>query len=372
VETATRAPGTATKARYIPRGRNQLHTIFEPHLDEFCDDYDERYAAMYGMFRLERIRQIGDRFLTCGDYRLGVARIRCSNPACGHGNFRPFSCKGFYLCPSCSQKRTLLFSEHLTNEVLLDLPHRQFVFTAEGASTVLPARPMAVLFDALDFLAQLTQQIPSRRVQLIRRYGLYSSRNKGRWSQMPHVAARAPEGWRESHLSEASAVEDPGFEPLDDGEEVTVNARKRAWARLLAKVYEIDPLVCPKCGSEMKCSFATAKPLAALAVATGDLQPETILRFGRHHSMLTLMVPKVVHENVSAGVQWQAAWIEPSGLFSATVGWRWFEVTGGLHYAYGDAPSEFGGYLTAGQPTFRNPYGRLGASLTLRIGGGRF
>ena len=38
-----------------------------------------------------------------------------------------------------------------------------------------------------------------------------------------------------------------------------MNARKRAWARLLAKVYEIDPLVCPKCGSEMKCSFAAAK-----------------------------------------------------------------------------------------------------------------
>ncbi|MFP3958608.1 MAG: hypothetical protein ACLFUX_00420 [Spirochaetaceae bacterium] len=27
---------------------------------------------------------------------------------------------------------------------------------------------------------------------------------------------------------------------------------KRAWARLLAKVYEVDPMVCPKCGSEMK------------------------------------------------------------------------------------------------------------------------
>jgi len=26
----------------------------------------------------------------------------------------------------------------------------------------------------------------------------------------------------------------------------------RAWARLLSKVYEIDPLVCPKCGCEMK------------------------------------------------------------------------------------------------------------------------
>ena len=47
--------------------------------------------------------------------------------------FRPFSCKGFYLCPSCSQKRTLLFSEHLTNKVLLELPHRRFVFTMPKA-----------------------------------------------------------------------------------------------------------------------------------------------------------------------------------------------------------------------------------------------
>ena len=108
------------------------------------------------------------------------------------------------------------------------------------------------LFDALDFLAELTQHVPPRRVQLIRRYGLYSSRTKGRWSQMPHVAARAPEDWRASHLPHATDHDDRGFEPLDDGKEVTVNARKRAWARLLAKVYEIDPFVCPKCGSEMR------------------------------------------------------------------------------------------------------------------------
>jgi hypothetical protein len=125
--------GTISRYRYIPRGRNQLHTIFERHLEGFCDVYDERFASKYGMFRLERIRDICERFLTCGDYRLGVARIRCTNPACGHDYFRPFSCKGFYLCPSCSQKRTLLFAEHLTNEVFLDVPHRQFVFTMPKA-----------------------------------------------------------------------------------------------------------------------------------------------------------------------------------------------------------------------------------------------
>ena len=49
-------------------------------------------------------------------------------------------------------------------------------------------------------------------------------------------------------MPEDSDIEPAGFEPLDDGEEVTVDARKRAWARLLAKVYEIDPMVYPKCG----------------------------------------------------------------------------------------------------------------------------
>jgi 16S rRNA U1498 N3-methylase RsmE len=45
-----------------------------------------------------------------------------------------------------------------------------------------------------------------------------------------------------------------------EDEEIAVDARKRAWARLsqtrrarlLAKVYEVDPMVCPKCGAEMK------------------------------------------------------------------------------------------------------------------------
>ena len=33
------------------------------------------------------------------------------------------------------------------------------------------------MFDALDFLAELTQQVPPKRTQLIRRYGLYSPRS---------------------------------------------------------------------------------------------------------------------------------------------------------------------------------------------------
>ena len=109
------------------------------------------------------------------------------------------------------------------------------------------------MFDALDFLAELTQHIPPKGTQLIRRYGLYSSRTKGRWEEMDHVAERAPRGWRAEHeLIVASDQEALEFSPMSDSEEVGSTARKSAWARLLARVYEVDPLVCPACGSPMK------------------------------------------------------------------------------------------------------------------------
>ncbi len=50
-----------------PRSRNRLHTILEPHLGDFCDVYEEKCAATGGMFRLDRIRDIAERFLICGD-----------------------------------------------------------------------------------------------------------------------------------------------------------------------------------------------------------------------------------------------------------------------------------------------------------------
>ena len=70
-----------------------------------------------------------ERFLDCGDYAKGITRIKCTNPDCKSEFFRPFSCKIFHLCPSCSQKRTLLFGEYANQRPLLRLPHRQIVFT---------------------------------------------------------------------------------------------------------------------------------------------------------------------------------------------------------------------------------------------------
>jgi hypothetical protein len=49
-------------------------------------------------------------------------------------------------------------------------------------------------FSVPRFLLELTQHIPSRGSQYIRRYGLYASRTKGKWLDMPHVMRLAPAG----------------------------------------------------------------------------------------------------------------------------------------------------------------------------------
>jgi hypothetical protein len=39
-------------------------------------------------------------------------------------------------------------------------------------------------------------------------------------------------------------------------------ARRRSWAELIRRVYEVDPLICPKCGGEMRVvAFITEAPV---------------------------------------------------------------------------------------------------------------
>ena len=69
---------------------------------------------------------------------------------------------------------------------------------------------------------------------MIRYYGYYSNKSRGlrAQSQAQPQAAAAPE---------------PAQSTAPNAKE----ARKR-WAALIKQVYEVDPLLCPKCGGEMK------------------------------------------------------------------------------------------------------------------------
>jgi len=104
----------------------------------------------------------------------------------------------------------------------------------EAASEDLLAGPKRnfQVFDPLDFLAEVTQHIPDAGEHLIRYYGFYSNKSRGLrgQAQVQPGGATVPES-----------------APTPSAKE----ARKR-WAALIKQVYEVDPLVCPKCGGQMK------------------------------------------------------------------------------------------------------------------------
>jgi hypothetical protein len=86
----------------------------------------------------------------------------------------------------------------------------------------------------LHFLAEITQFIPAVSEQTTRYYGKYSARTRG--------AARRDE--------EFTALVQNNFQPLEQNEEK--KPISRTWRTWIKKVFEVDPLICPKCQTEMK------------------------------------------------------------------------------------------------------------------------
>jgi hypothetical protein len=123
------------------------------------------------------------------------------------------------------------------------------------------------VFPAVEFLVEVLQHLPDARRRLVRTYGLYSSRSRGTWSCQSHLVRLAPEGWKRDHRPEPSLRIGPPQEPQP---ELSVSAKqsRAAWARLIKKVYDSDPLSCPRCH----------KPMRVVAVITDPAQVLKILR----------------------------------------------------------------------------------------------
>ena len=113
---------------YRPRQplESDFHRLIRQHFDDFRAVYPHRYASKFGFWR-SIIDKAVAAFLKCGDLQHGFARARC--PDCHHEFFVAFSCKQRCICPSCAQKRTLLFGLHVAEDVCRPVPHRQFVWT---------------------------------------------------------------------------------------------------------------------------------------------------------------------------------------------------------------------------------------------------
>ena len=91
--------------------------------------------------------------------------------------------------------------------------------------------------DPLEMLARLCQHIPTPRLHLTRMYGAYSSRTR---TSRARRCART--------MAQGASSERCTPEPLTAFQ----RERRRAWARLIRKAFEADPLACPNCSAEMK------------------------------------------------------------------------------------------------------------------------
>jgi hypothetical protein len=79
----------------------------------------------------------------------------------------------------------------------------------------------------------VTSHIPNKGQVLQRYYGWYSSRQRGSRRKAAAVEAARP-----------LVTVDPEPEAVRDA--------KRRWAELLRRIFEVDPLACPRCGTAMR------------------------------------------------------------------------------------------------------------------------
>ncbi|MBI2838729.1 MAG: hypothetical protein HYX75_10460 [Acidobacteria bacterium] len=109
-------------------------------------------------------------------------------------------------------------------------------------------------FDYPEWMARVTSHIPDRGAHLVHYLGAYS--NKHRACEM------------------AGGTESP-CTSLDRSEPISTSdrreARRRSWARVIQRLWETNPLLCEKCGGQMKIiAFIDAKDQAQVVAAILD------------------------------------------------------------------------------------------------------
>jgi len=88
------------------------------------------------------------------------------------------------------------------------------------------------VFDAEDFIGAITQHIPDKFFQNIRYYGWYSNKSRGQ---------------RKREEAEVEAETKPSPTVINVSAHQPRRIPSKHWRELIKKVWEVDPLCCPKC-----------------------------------------------------------------------------------------------------------------------------
>jgi Zn finger protein HypA/HybF involved in hydrogenase expression len=93
------------------------------------------------------------------------------------------------------------------------------------------------VFTPCDFIAAITQHIPDKSFQLVRYYGWYSNKMRGQ---------------RDKRAAEEVQAAGNAVAIIDISEHKPRRIPSAKWRELIKKVWEADPLLCPKCQKEMR------------------------------------------------------------------------------------------------------------------------
>ncbi len=129
---------------------------------------------------------------------------------------------------------------------------------AERAEVTYQARPKRskgpsgaiARWDALEFIARITDHIPEPGQQLIRNWGYYAN------------ASRAKRR-RESGTEDSTEDNQHGQDSSDAHRQ-----RRLSWAKMIQKVYEIDPFCVPSVGAKSRSSLSSPSPRPSRKVST--------------------------------------------------------------------------------------------------------
>jgi hypothetical protein len=117
---------------------------------------------------------------------------------------------------------------------------------------------------ALVFVARLLAHVPDPRRHVVHCYGAYSNvvsgKQKARGQAQPGASLEPGSGLHPPPIPSASVSP-------------SLAALRRGWAHLIRRVYEVDPLVCPRCQGRRPRSAAGERPKAVLRRGAG---PEAV------------------------------------------------------------------------------------------------
>ena len=86
------------------------------------------------------------------------------------------------------------------------------------------------MFEALEWIAAMCSHVPNKGEQMVKYYGYYSNVSRGKRKMQD---------------------KDDAIPSILDTDGSSKEYRKN-WAHLIQKIYEVDPLTCPKCSGAMK------------------------------------------------------------------------------------------------------------------------